>query len=117
MHRNKITDRQQFIKINGIELKRIMVDHLHPKSAHHLLNETCNTSVSGENLAGASARIVLNGRSIDIPAEHVTATNTQVTISKDYLDGQDVFSTPGAPAEFVFATPGGTASFTCLIAG
>ena len=74
-------------------------------------------SFSGENLEGASVRIVLNGRSIDIPAEHVTATNTQVTISKDYLDGQNVFSTSGAPAEFVFATPGGTASFTCTVTG
>ena len=47
----------------------------------------------------------------------MTATDTQVTIAKDYLDGQDVFNTSGAPAEFVFATPGGTASFTCTVTG
>ena len=85
--------------------------------ANELFQGGGDPSFSGENLEGASARIVLNGRSIDIPAEHVTATNTQVTISKDYLDGQNVFSTSGAPAEFVFATPGGTASFTCTVTG
>ena len=74
-------------------------------------------SFSGVNLAGASVKVITDGSTLEIPGEHVTATDTQVTIAKSYLDEQDLFASIGDDAEFVFTTANGTASFTCLIAG
>ena len=74
-------------------------------------------SFSGENLAGASVKVITDGSTLEIPGEHVTATDTQVTIAKSHLDDQDLFASTGNDAEFVFSTANGTTRFSCLISG
>ena len=85
--------------------------------ANELFQGGGDPSFSGVNLAGASVKVITDGSTLEIPGEHVTATDTQVTIAKSYLDEQDLFASIGDDAEFVFTTANGTASFTCLIAG
>ena len=85
--------------------------------ANELFQGGGDPSFSGVNLAGASVKVITDGSTLEIPGEHVTATDTQVTIAKSYLDEQDLFASIGDDAEFVFTTANGTASFTCLISG
>ena len=85
--------------------------------ANELFQGGGDPSFSGENLAGASVKVIKDGSTLEIPSEHVTATDTQVTIAKSYLDDQDLFASTGYDAEFVFTTACGTAHFSCLISG
>ena len=85
--------------------------------ANELFQGGGDPSFSGENLAGASVKVIKDGSTLEIPGEHVTATDTQVTIAKSYLDDQDLFASTDYDAEFVFTTAYGTASFSCLISG
>ena len=85
--------------------------------ANELFQGGGDPSFSGENLAGASVKVIKDGSTLEIPGEHVTATDTQVTIAKSYLDDQDLFASTGYDAEFVFTTAYGTTSFSCLISG
>ena len=85
--------------------------------ANELFQGGGDPSFSGENLAGASVKVIKDGSTLEIPGEHVTATDTQVTIAKSYLDDQDLFASTGYDAEFVFTTANGTTSFSCLISG
>ena len=85
--------------------------------ANELFQGGGDPSFSGVNLAGASVKVIKDGSTLEIPGEHVTATDTQVTIAKSYLDDQDLFASTGYDAEFVFTTANGTARFSCLISG
>ena len=85
--------------------------------ANELFQGGGDPSFSGVNLSGASVKVIKDSSTLEIPGEHVTATDTQVTIAKSYLDEQDLFTSIGDDAEFVFTTAYGTASFTCLISG